>query len=390
VKKKVIDLLTCPNTHTGSFTAYAKDVLREGKRLRDLNHGELRDDDNIETGVLIDEAGCSAYPIIDSVAVLLSDDDADPLFLDRNLRPLLNDYPAEFQEVIKKYLERIEEKNKSAEGAWNLEEMRYYDKGVDSEEQREKMLTDIETRPIWRLFIPRKKQMTRFLQPHCPGDCLLEIGCGNARTMSWILPPAQFNYHYIGIDISYKRLLVASRNIPEGDFIQASAFNLPFKNQSFQSIVSFGMLHHLPNSLECLRDLDAKIKDNGFLAFHEPILKPKLAAGLIPKLRSEKSILKKILTPYEHSEHDHEIDSQGFLAQLQRSGYKIINLKYYNSVFKTFIEILLRFFPAGISGAKLMAGMIAAIDVACLKTICKLSRRLGPHAIIGVFKKEKR
>jgi len=389
MKKKTIDLITCPNLHKGSFTVYAKEVLRGSKRLQNLNQKELNIDDDIQTGVLINELSGSAYPIIHSIAVLMADDDVDGGFQKKEFAPFFNDCPVKFQEIIKKYLERIEKNQKSTEGTWNLEEMRYYDKGVDTDEQRENMLADIKLRPIWRLFIPRKNQITRFLEPHCRNNYLLEIGCGNARTISWILPPAQFNYHYIGIDISFKRLLVAKRNIPEGDFIQASACNLPFKNDSFHSIVSFGMLHHLPRSLDCLRDLDAKIKDNGFLAFHEPILKPKLFAGLESKLRVEKSIIKKFLTSYEYNEHDNEIDSEGFLVWVKKSDYKIINLKYYNSVFKTFIEILLRFLPAKIRGSKLMVKIITALDVMCLKTICKISKRLGPHAIIGVFKKGK-
>ena len=381
MKKKTLDLITCPNIHKGTFIIYAKDVLRGNKSLHHLNQDDLHDDDNIENGVLVNDASCSAYPIINSIGLLLADDDVDYSFLKKEFEPFLNHCPIKIKTTIKKYLARIEKKRKSGDGAWNVEEMRYYDKGVDTVEQREKMLVNIKNSPVWRIFIPRKNQITRFLEPNCQNSYLLEIGCGNARTISWIFPPPRFNYNYIGIDISYKRLLAARKNIPEGDFIQASAFNLPFKNNSFHSVVSFGMLHHLPNPLTCIHDLSAKIKDNGFFAFHEPILKPKL----IPP----KSIFQKFITSYEHSEHDNEIDAEGFLLLLKKLGYKIVNLKYYNSVFKTFIEIILRFFPAKIRGSKLTVKMITVLDVMCLKTICKISKRLGPHAIIGVFKKEK-
>ncbi len=379
MKKNTLDLVTCPNLHKGSFTVYAKEVFRRGKLLHNLDQNELHNDDDIQTGVLINELSGSAYPIIHSIAVLLADDDVDGGFLKTEFVPFFNDYPVKFQKIIKKYLERIEKKKKSAEGIWNLEEMSYYDKGVDTAEQREKMLNEIKSRPMWRLFIPRKNQITRFLEPDCQNNYLLEIGCGNARTISWILPPAQFNYNYIGIDISFKRLLVAKRNIPEGDFIQASALNLPFKNNSFHSIVSFGMLHHLPRPLECIQHLDTKIKSSGFLAFHEPIIKPKII--------SQTSILQRFLTTYEHSQHDSEIDSKEALVLLKALGYKIINLKYYNSVFKTVIEILLRFFPEKIVRNKFVTKIIIMIDVIFLKTICRLSKRFGPHAIIGVFKK---
>jgi SAM-dependent methyltransferase/uncharacterized protein YbaR (Trm112 family) len=380
MKKKTIDLITCPNTHDDSFTVYAKEVLRGSKRLHNLNQNELYKDDDIQTGVLINELSGSAYPIINSIPVLLADNDADCQFLKAELALFLNDCPVKFQTIIKKYLERLGKNSKSADGVWNLEEMRYYNKGVDTDEQREKMLSDIKTKPIWRLFIPRKNQITRFLEPYCQNNYLLEIGCGNARTISWILPPTQFNYHYIGIDISFKRLLVAKRNIPEGDFIQASACNLPFKNNSFHSIVSFGMLHHLPQPLSCIQHLDTKIMSSGFLAFHEPMFKPKMI--------SETSIFRGFLTTYEHSIHDNEIDSRGALALLNALGYKIVNLKYYNSVFKTFIDTVLRFFPRWINASKFVIKVIMVIDVMCLKTICRLSNRLGPHAIIGVFKKE--
>jgi SAM-dependent methyltransferase len=379
MRKKTIELITCPNTHKGAFDIYGKEVLRGNQLLHNLDHRELADDDKIKTGVLVNGSSGSVYPIIDSVAVLLGDDDVDYLFLKKEFAPLLDDCPIIFKTVIEKYLARIEKKKKSGDGGWNLEEMRYYDKGVDTDVQREKMLADIKMRPIWRLFIPRKNQITRFLEPAFQDNYLLEIGCGNARTISWIFPPAQFNYHYIGIDISFKRLLVAKRNIPEGDFIQASALNLPFKNNSFHAIVSFGMLHHLPRPLDCIRHLNTKIRNSGFLAFHEPMIKPKMI--------SETSILKKFLNTYEHSEHDNEIDSKKSLALLKALGYKIVNLKYYNSVFKTFIEILLRLFPKKIRGSKLTTKLITVIDVIFLKAVGKISKLLGPHAIIGVFKK---
>ncbi len=381
MKKKIIELLRCPNTQRGALRVYAKEVLRGNECLYNLNQYELHDNDDIKTGVLVNESGCSAYPIIDSVAVLLADDDVDYPFLKREFAAIVNDCHGKLITIIEKYLERLENKRKSGNGIWNLGEMRYYDKSVDTNEQREKMLVNIKKNPIWRIFIPRKNQITKFLEPDCQNNYILEIGCGNARTISWIFPPSRFNYHYIGIDISYKRLLVASKNIPEGDFIQASASHLPFKNSSFHSILSFGMLHHLPKPLDCIQDLCAKIKNNGFLAFHEPISKPKI----IPK----KSIFQKFFTSYEHSKHDNEIDAKGSLALLMNSGFKSVNLKYYNSVLKTFIEILLKFFPKKINNSKFLTKTIIAIDVIFLKTLGKISKRLGPHAIIGVFRKNR-
>jgi len=76
-------------------------------------------------------------------------------------------------------------------------------------------------------------------------DRVLDIGCGNGRFFKIV---KKKNANYVGIDNSEKLLEIARDKYgAEAKFITTDATSLPFQNNSFDIVVSFAILHHIPS-----------------------------------------------------------------------------------------------------------------------------------------------
>jgi len=128
---------------------------------------------------------------------------------------------------------------------------------------------------------------------------------------------------------------VAKQACPEGEFVQASALNLPLASGMADVGISFGMLHHLPDALAALRELDRVLKADSVIAMHEPIVTKKIVQGRFHWLQE-------LLEEYAHSEHDGEVPLKAVLRELDRMSYRAIREHLLNTPFRTLAEILLR------------------------------------------------
>lgn len=275
MRKRILKNMICPNTGDLEFEIFAVSLDRDGERLTQLAHKDIRDDDDIYEGVIANLKTNMTYPIYDSIGSLLSDEDADQKHYTELLTGISKSCPAGFQKAIKANLKRLAKAKVTHDGTWNREEMEYYDADVASDELRKKFLERIRKAPLWHIFIERQRHLIEKSELKAGMD-VLEIGCGNARTIAHISPPAEIGYKFTGIDISWKRMLLAKSVIPEGDFVQASALNLPFKSQSHDISIAFGSLHHLPNRKDGLMEAVRVTAPEGQILINEPIEKPQI------------------------------------------------------------------------------------------------------------------
>lgn len=74
----------------------------------------------------------------------------------------------------------------------------------------------------------------------------LEVGCGFGRLSPYI---AEHFERHAAVDINTLALSEASRFYPEISFSSASATELPFPNHTFDTVISWTVLQHIPNSL---------------------------------------------------------------------------------------------------------------------------------------------
>lgn len=140
------------------------------------------------------------------------------------------------------------------------------------------------------------KKIDQIIRLYPPGNKILDVGCGpNSYLFEKGLDP-------IGLDIT--RSYVEKYKKSGHCAIFGSSDSLPFKNLSFDSVWSFGLLHHLTNSqfkktvLEVIR----VTKSNGYAAIFDAVMPKSFfrhpLAYLIRKMdrgafmRNEEEILK--------------------------------------------------------------------------------------------------
>ena len=123
------------------------------------------------------------------------------------------------------------------------------------------------------------------LEPYIPefaqfasarGLKVLEIGVGmGADYLEWLKAGAQAT----GIDLSLASLAKASqRCVTAGyhpDLRIADAEHLPFGDETFDVVYSYGVMHHTPDTAQCLREAQRVLKPGGqakIMLYHHPSL----------------------------------------------------------------------------------------------------------------------
>lgn len=111
------------------------------------------------------------------------------------------------------------------------------------------------------------KKITDYINPKA-GDKILDVGTGTANlalTIKRKFPKVEL----IGVDPDAKILEIAKRKItkekPSISLVQAVAQDLPFKNNTFDFIVSSFVIHHIPRPFKKQTFLEMKrvLKRNG-------------------------------------------------------------------------------------------------------------------------------
>ena len=312
---------------------------------------------------------------------MLSDEDSDLDFYLAFFEEALQYCPANYAVQVKNNITRLQSINQSTgRGQWNREEMWYYDAKVDSKGKREQFLATIKAEPLWHIYLERERHLVKKIDRNLSGSTVLEVGCGNARTLSWIFRPQNHGFDYVGSDISFDRLILAKMVVPEGDFVQCSALNLPFKDKSFLAVFAFGVLHHLPDPLQGISSCLLKTSKEGYFIFHEPINKPKkfFADGRFRALRER-------LETYEHSEHDNELDWNSSLEYLRK---KLLGVKFSVTVLRTVGAFFLSKSPY-LCRNKFLWRIIIGLDNFFLNTFCRTPNILGPGGVLVVAQKVK-
>lgn len=85
----------------------------------------------------------------------------------------------------------------------------------------------------------------KFVKKYLPlHNKILDIGCGNGRFAKQILE----NYEYTGIDPSKELIDIAKKDLPDlsENFSLYDGINIPFPDKSFENLVSFAVIHHIP------------------------------------------------------------------------------------------------------------------------------------------------
>jgi len=96
------------------------------------------------------------------------------------------------------------------------------------------------------------------------GKRVLEVGCGQGTVLNHL---ARRGAVMCGVDmsmVSIERTRAGARELGHHvDVAQADAESLPFPDASFDAVVSFGVLHHTPDTAESVREVRRVLKPGG-------------------------------------------------------------------------------------------------------------------------------
>jgi cyclopropane fatty-acyl-phospholipid synthase-like methyltransferase len=98
----------------------------------------------------------------------------------------------------------------------------------------------------WSALAPspeRMAQLRRLLELLPPGADVLELGCGAGVPVTRALAERG---SVTGVDISAEQLALAERHVPDARLIHADMAELDFEAESFDAVVAFYALTHLP------------------------------------------------------------------------------------------------------------------------------------------------
>lgn len=103
-------------------------------------------------------------------------------------------------------------------------------------------------------------------------DNILDLGCGQGHTLSYIVKKINKNGSAVGVDINEKFLAVAERILYEYilndnlKLIKADiSKKLPFANNSFDKICSHNVIECIPNKSKFIKECSRVLKEDGTL-----------------------------------------------------------------------------------------------------------------------------
>jgi SAM-dependent methyltransferase len=113
---------------------------------------------------------------------------------------------------------------------------------------------------------PRRRLLRDLLRHLQPGSNVLDLGCGNGVPA---LREIVRLHRGVGVDISQVQIELARANVPRAQLLQADAIELDFPAGTFDAVVAFYVLDHLPRDEHALllANLHGWLKPGGFLLF---------------------------------------------------------------------------------------------------------------------------
>lgn len=112
----------------------------------------------------------------------------------------------------------------------------------------------------------KEKQLFQKVFDRIPEDGkVLDLGCGYGLPFDRYL--VDHGYSVTGVDIAEKHVKGARERVPEAKFIQGDFFDQNFDENSFDAIVSFYAIFHIPREehKELFEKMNNWVKDNGVI-----------------------------------------------------------------------------------------------------------------------------
>ena len=151
---------------------------------------------------------------------------------------------------------------------------------------------------------------------------ILEVGCGIGVISSYLAE--KHTCKVVGIDLDSKQIKKAKKKNLENEYLGfniADVTRLTFEDKEFDIILSFDVLHHIPNWNQALHEISRVLKPEGFYIIHDIMLHK-----FFGKIYKNCGVL----------------TSDGIIDYLKRNNFKVIYEKKLRKKFSTHFSIVLK------------------------------------------------
>ena len=151
---------------------------------------------------------------------------------------------------------------------------------------------------------------------------ILDIGCGNGEMLNFFLENISASNFGVGVEPSYNAIkLLKKKNIKKKkiNFLKAFAHKLPFKDNNFDLVISWSVLHWIDrnNYLQSLGEITRVAKKYLLILDFAP-----------QKMHKVLYIHKKNFFTYKHN-YDQILKELGFLKKIKQNNIYVDNLNNY-------------------------------------------------------------
>ena len=132
----------------------------------------------------------------------------------------------------------------------------------------------------------------------CEGKRILDVGCGDG-VLSYLL--SRRGALVIGVDVSGEAINYArgkTKNINNIEFIQASAYHLPFKSGSINYVISSDVIEHLEEPQEMLAEIKRVFDETGKIILTTPLRFTDVPSDKMHVLEFFESDLRKLFSDF--------------------------------------------------------------------------------------------
>jgi ubiquinone/menaquinone biosynthesis C-methylase UbiE len=115
--------------------------------------------------------------------------------------------------------------------------------------------------------IVRADRLLRFVDLNNQTN-FLEVGCGSGAVSNYVAK--KYSLEVVGTDIDLEQLRLAQQNagkLRNLRFFEADATNLPFNDNEFDLVLSFGVMHHIPEWLAALVEICRVLNVGGYFIY---------------------------------------------------------------------------------------------------------------------------
>ena len=115
------------------------------------------------------------------------------------------------------------------------------------------------------------EKLLEFVKVEAKQD-FLEVGCGNGLVTKYLAQ--EYSASVTGIDVDPQQIELALKDVDGIEnlrYLEADAADLPFGEDSFDVVLSFGVLHHIKNWLDALKEVKRVLKPGGYFVYADII-----------------------------------------------------------------------------------------------------------------------